>query len=104
MRLKCLSCMSQSLCVAIPEQVINDYEQVGEMLEDSSDQPENIYENITDEPTYENIYEKVTQSSAWCIVFQSYSFVTYNCPKINYSKTLRNHLNQVVSELEKMLC
>ncbi|XP_050737726.1 bromodomain-containing protein 4-like isoform X12 [Eriocheir sinensis] len=40
-------------------EVINDYEQVGEMLEDSSDHPENIYENITDEPTYENIYEKV---------------------------------------------
>lgn len=39
--------------------MINEYEPVGDVLEDSSAQPENIYENITDEPLYENIYEKV---------------------------------------------
>ena len=48
-----------SLCVEILKQVINDYEQVGDAVEDSSAQPENIYENIIDEPMYENIYEKV---------------------------------------------
>lgn len=59
--------------VAILEQVINDYEQVGEVLEDSSDQPENIYENITDEPTYENIYEKVMEVLI-CVVMHDFPF------------------------------
>ncbi|XP_063862912.1 uncharacterized protein LOC135102093 isoform X4 [Scylla paramamosain] len=45
-------------------EVINDYEQVGDALEDSSAQPENIYENIIDEPMYENIYEKVDENKA----------------------------------------
>lgn len=88
--------------VAILEQVINDYEQVGEMLEDSSDHPENIYENITDEPTYENIYEKVMKILVY-IIFHSYPFIIYSYPKTKDLKTLRKHLIQVVSELEKML-
>ncbi|XP_045598025.1 uncharacterized protein [Procambarus clarkii] len=40
-------------------EVISDYEPIGGSYEDSSGCPENIYENITEEPMYENIYEKV---------------------------------------------
>lgn len=65
-------CYCLLLCVKILKQVINDYEQVGDVVEDSSAQPENIYENITDEPMYENIYEKVMWVfiyAALCTVF-----------------------------------
>ncbi|KAK7085965.1 hypothetical protein SK128_023033, partial [Halocaridina rubra] len=55
----------RSECIDEPqsEEVISDYEQVGGAYEDSPDQPENIYENIMDEPVYENIYEKVNEEA-----------------------------------------
>lgn len=84
--------------VAILEQVINDYEQVGEMLEDSSDHPENIYENITDEPTYENIYEKVMKMFMYVVIYTLYLSTINSYCKIYYLNTLRIYHIQMVLE------
>ena len=58
------------------KQVINDYEQVGDVLEDSPVQSENIYENIIDEPLYENIYEKVMYVLIYIACMQPFGIST----------------------------